>query len=442
MSLTVTQRPEITYEGSPSRWNAVRNPVLYKMTRRDFSYNQSNNNGGFMQMQFTGVDIASSFAVGNSVYATTRGFSTVTASTFSGGNTLVTLAATYTTASSGHVNNLTTRPMYRVEVEVYNIGDVLLNDSPFHYSPSADGFLVIDISQILKAHLYPDFDAPIGSTELFDEANMYIGFYIKYREVWTGSAESQTDDVANQFYATLSGRQIPSLNGGNLAEYAIPPVSFLTKLDELVMWRGYPSLLSVIVNEDVASNVYLGTDDDSTSSSMNSGKQIAFDLNQIITDQTVEEVTAAVYEDTSGADAVSDEITVKLRDACENPIMLMGRNSLGGLMQWMFDVNQEMSYENENGVKVKRLRMFAEDLTVNQWEALNDFVTYGEVYKNNIPELTYETIKTSSRVGNQVYILSSDGTKIGVIVLPRVNVTQTKQVKHEFQIEIEYPEIL
>lgn len=441
MSLTVTQRPSITFESQTSRWNCVRNPILYKMTRRDYTYNQANDNGGFMQLQFTGVDIASSFSVDDSVYTSTANWGTVTASIFSGGNTLVTLDIVYTTSSTGYVNNLTTRVMYRVEVEVYDISNTLLNESPFRYTPDSRGNLVINIASILKAELYPDFTAPLGSTEIFDEDNIYIGFYIKYREVWIDSAESQTDDVANQFFATLSARQIPAANGGNLAEYAIPQVSFLTKLDTFVMWSGYPAVLSVIINEDVGSNIYLATDQDQTASSLSSGKQLAFDLNQIITDQTVDEEFAQVFEETSGADPISDELPIEIRDACENPVLLQGRNSLGGVISWLFEENQEYTFSHSDGIKAKRMRLSTDDLTLNQWEALQDFFTLGEVYRNNITELTYETIKTATRMDNQVYVVGADGSKIGVIVVPRQPLTETKQVKHTFEIEIEFPEI-
>lgn len=442
MSLTVTQRPLISYGGDYSTWNAVRNPLVYRMQRRDYTYNQVNNSGGVAQLQFTGVNITSSFVVGNSVYTSTNSFATVTASIFSGGNTLVTLSVAYTAATGGYVNNLSTRTLYMVEVEVYNLANELLNEDPFSYTPDSQGNLLIDVSPILKASLIDDIDFLLtGTTEVFDDTNVYTGFYIKYREVWTGSAEAQTDDVANQFYATLSALQIPSAYGGNLALYAFPVVKYLTKFTSPVMWRGYPFLLSAIINEDISSDVYIASADDNSVPDDYSGKQIAFDLNQIIADQTVDEVEMTIHEDTSGEDPVSEQITVELRDACEEPIMLVGRNSLGGILQWLFDINQEYTHDYGDGVKAKRMKLFADDLTINQWEGLQDFFGLGEVYRNNIIEFTSSTNKTSTRIGQQVYAVDSTGNKIGVIVIPRAPVTETKQVRHSFEIEIEYPEI-
>ena len=437
MSLTVTQRPYIT----GSTWNAARNPVIYKMTRRDYTYNQINNNGGFVQLQFTGINIASSFTIGDSLYTTTDGTGTVTASAFSGGNTLVTLNLPYAAAAGGYANNFTTRPLYRVEVFVYNLSNELLNQDAFSYSPNSLGSLIIDISAILKGNLIDDIDADLtGSTEVFDDTNVYTGFYIKYREVWTGSAEAQTNDVANQFYTTLSALQIPSATGGNLLEYVETPSQFLTKFDSPVMWLGYPFLLSAIINEDIGANIYIASDDDQSTPADMTGKQIAFDLNQIITDQTVKEVDMTIYADTSADYAVSEEITIQLRDACENPVMLMGRNELGGILQWLFDTNQVYTFQYNDGFKAKRMKLFTDDLTLNEWEALEEFFGTGQVYRNNIVEFTSATNKTATRIGQQVYVVDAEGNKIGVIVQPREGTTETKQVRHRFEIEIEYPE--
>jgi len=119
---------------------------------------------------------------------------------------------------------------------------------------------------------------------------------------------------------------------------------------------------------------------------------------------------------------------------------LIGRNTLGGCLSWLFDISQDYTFEYADGRKAKRLVLFAEDLTLNEWEALQDFITLGEVYRENIVELTSSTLKTKSRIGSQVYAVDQDGNKVGVIVIPINNQTKTRQVKHKFQIEIEYPE--
>lgn len=447
MSLTVTQRPSILYNSEVSRWNALRTPVLYKMQRKDFTFNQVNNSGGFVQLQFNAIDLTTSFDVGSLVHIKSDNnvydiFGTVTARAFST-NTTVTIDQSYISAApGGFVNNFTLRFGYKVEVNVYNLDNELINEEPFWFPASTRGLVSIDVATIIKNSLTADIPSDLtGSEEVFEDTD-YTGFYIKYRELWSDSAESQIDDVANQFYGVLAALQIPSLYGGNLAVYAVPDVLFLTRFDAPVMWRGYPFLLSAIVNEEVASDVVLSTDDDDSAAEDLSGKLVHFDLNQIISDQDIDAVDVAIYEETSPGNPISEVKTIEMREACDNPVMLMARNSLGGVVQWLFDTNQDLSYEDDNSIKSKHLVLFTDNLTINQWEALQDFITLGEVYRNNITEFTSETIKTSTRMDQQVYVVYPDGTKVGVIVLPGRNKTQTRQVKHSFEIEIEFPEVL
>lgn len=582
MSLTVSQRPSTTVGSETSKWNAVGNPILYKMQRKDFTFNQVNNSGGNIQLQFNAVNVAASFAVGDTIYIKSDNdeydlFATVTASAFST-NTLVTVNSAYTsTAPGGFTNNDDLRPGYRVETELYRSSDnTLISETILENSPNRYGQVTINVSTILRNYLSPDNDANLtGTTKVFNNTNAYVGFYIKYREVWLESAESQTNDSSNQFFAVLGARQIPAAYGGNMGEYAVIPdadeilndtsfntnwtnqgglndawdleatkmsvgldvagsqrvrrsltfeaghsysinvvgeltgggaqmdlsafiggsqqvviftdrddagafditidfvadfdssffefyaecfdadtveihdviisevgtVKFLTRLERPVMWAGYPFLVGIIVNEDVSSNVYLTAGEDSTTPSDHSGKLIEFDLNQIVTDQTVDSFDITLFEDGSIDDPqVSEVLEVEVRTACDNPVMLLGRNSLGGPLQWLFDVSQEYTFDYGNGKKNKRLVLTAQNLTINQWEALQDFITLGEVYRNNIVELTSSTIKTHTRVGQQVYTIDEDGNKIGVIVIPTRNATKTRQLKHQFEIEIEFPE--
>lgn len=444
MSLSISTRPSITFEAQPARWNAVRNPIIYRLIRKDYIVNQVNFDATKAQLQINGVDVSAQFGVGDMVYfeSTVPGYGVTKAvltSVFSGGNTLVTIDQGYLHPVGGWVNTIETKLLYGAEIEVYDDDNNLLNTYPFKYSATSDGRIVADISAVLRANLIADFDGDLtGTTDTFDDTNVYKKFYIKYQAVWLGGGESQQDDVANQFFAVLAAMQIPAPNGGNMAIYSVPFIEFLTKMDTLVMWRGYPTLLGAIISEDVAEEIYISDTVYSSDHANYSGKVVSFDLNVVITDQTMSETEMAVY--LLSFPAISEQITVELRDACENAVMLLGRNSLGGPLQWLFDENQEYTFDYGNGVKAKRMRLFADDLNLNQWESLQDFFTLGEVYKNNITELTSSVIKTATRTDNQVYVVDANGNKIGVIVIPRQPSTETRQVKHVFEIEIEFPE--
>ena len=229
MSLTVTQRPYQTINSELSKWNAVGNPILYKMQRKDFTFASVTDSGGFVRLVLDSSfgDSSASFVVNDIVYFTTDAgvydtTGTVTASSYSAPNTLVTLSTAYISSSTGFVNNDDLRPLYRVEVDVYNPSGTLLNESPFSYNPNSKGLLYVDISPILRNNLSPDNDSDLtASTEVYEDANTFTGFYIKYTEFWTGSGQSVVSDSTNQFYAILGSMQIPSTYGGNIYEYLI-----------------------------------------------------------------------------------------------------------------------------------------------------------------------------------------------------------------------------
>jgi hypothetical protein len=227
--------------------------------------------------------------------------------------------------------------------------------------------------------------------------------------------------------------QIPSAYGGNMFEYVLDEdeteKKILTKLTRLKAWEGWPFISSFIINTTTDNIEVLG----STPAPLSAGI-----YSVVKTDHTDD--FDLLVENTTGAVDASETIPVTLEEVCRNPIMLIGRNSLGGVLQWLFDYSQEYTFDYGNGIKAKRLVLTADGLSLNEWEALQDFITLGQVYKNNIVEFTSLTNKTSTRVGQQVYVLNSDGSKTGVIMIPTRNSTETKNIKHFFEIEIEYPQ--
>lgn len=227
MSLTVTQRPYQTINGELSKWNAVGNPVLYKMQRKDFTFASVTNSGGFVRLVLDSTfgDVSASFDIGDSVYFQTDAgiyavYGTVSASSYSAPNTLVTLSTTYISSSTGFVNSDSLRPSYRVNVDVYSSSNVKLTDSPFTYTPNRAGALNIDVSAVLRNQMRADNDVSLSADSGID-LNVFLGFYIKYTEVWTGSAESEVSDSTNIFFTILGAMQIPSTYGSNLYEYLI-----------------------------------------------------------------------------------------------------------------------------------------------------------------------------------------------------------------------------
>lgn len=228
---------------------------------------------------------------------------------------------------------------------------------------------------------------------------------------------------------------------------------WLTKLTRPKIWGEYPFLLSVCVGdaEEELICVVSGygpdgvlADSVSTVGVVATNTVIDFNIRDIwsngvgsLPDPNISYLT--VYIKDSFDEVKTDVITIDSVEACKNPIMLMGRNSLGGVMQWLFDYSQDYEPSFDDDVKAKRLIMYDNTLTQNQFYALQDFITLGSVYRNPIVEFTSTTNKTTTRNGQQVYVVGTDNSKIGVVVIVTKNKTQTKAINNSFEIEIEYP---
>lgn len=461
MSITVVRRPIVSSGGNEFKFNSVGLPTIYELSRRDFTFNQVNNNGGFAQLQFNSTNVSASFSVGDIVYVKSTNnsnyalASVVSASAFSGGNTLVTLQASYVASSQGYVNNDTLRSGYYVQVRFYDTNDDLLTDAILEISPDAQGTMVIDISEFVKSFLSPDFENIAPAFAITEDTLAAKEMYIGYREVWFGSQENETADDSNTIVAVLGAQQLPLSNGSNYGVSAQRFVSvqesgtsvsarFLTEKTRLKVWRSWPFTLSILLNNSSGDGVDItvtGNDSLNTQTSPSVGDETnrlyRFNIGGITWSSFVNDKSLLI--EAIGPD-IQISINADLIDACDEAIMLCFRNHLGGDSWFMFDGSQDISYTDDNGSKVKRLLLTAENITEEDWEELNDLITYGAEVKENIVEILSTTNKTKRRVNQQVYKVDQDGTKTGVIIIPRQTGTISRQVKHRFEVEVEFPE--
>jgi len=222
---------------------------------------------------------------------------------------------------------------------------------------------------------------------------------------------------------------------------------WLTKFTRPKLWDGYSFLLTVCVGDATEEMTCVVSGYDAAGvliSTVNSDPVTAtnqvIDFNIPVIYGSVTPVTYfTAYVKDSFDEVKTDVITIDVVSPCANAVMLMARNSLGGVLQWLFDFSQEISFSTDNEEKAKRLFMSEQNINQNQWLALQDFITLGTVYRNNIVEFLSTTNKTTSRTGQQIYVLSTSNTKIGVIAQPVNNTTLTRYKKNLFEIEIEYP---
>jgi len=465
MSLTVTQRPSTTISGNTSRWNAVKNPIVYRMTRKDFNITAVADSGGALQItvnaNLTTLTAAqgSPVLVGAKIWVVTdngiyNGLYTVVSVT-NVANSVVTFGAgTFVSAATTGFINLSQRTGYYVSLGLYNAADVLLHT--LRYSPDRQGLLLMDVSGILINLISPDNVADyVAGFILNNETTAYLQFYIRHLEVWTLSAESVVNDTSNRFFADYGARQIGELYGGNLAEYvayenATPLANFLTRFTRPVIFRDFPFSLSILISDNVSTNSNFRVEyfdaagitisNNVVTKAANAGRLLRFSPKDALA-IPANAVTAQIRYEKTGIVVLSQTITCAIADPCSNPILLYWRNSLGGDAFWLFDYNQQYSYRYNNGRKAKRYVLFAQNLTDNEYDSISELSTLGEVYEPSITELTTAINKSQERVGAQVYMMDATGKKIGVIVIPTEFSTMTKLSRNKLQIVIELPEI-
>lgn len=460
MPITVIRRPIVSSGGNDFRFNSVGIPTIYELERRDFSWDQINDNGGDTQIQFTGVNLTSSFAIGDSVYLHSLAntlydvYTTVSAVSFSAGNTLVTTGFAYAgAAATGFVNNDTENAGYYAEVRFYDTADDLLTEAILEVAPDSLGRMIVDISDFSKSFLSPDFEDVAPTFTITDEVLASKEIYIGYREVWIGSQELETADDANPIFVVLGAQQLPLSNGSN---YGITTSRYINVSDAIVakflrtasvvnVWRGWPFTISFLVQDVDPGDEYI-IRIDSTTLQESTGVVVTDNMYRAniggLTWASLVNNTSfpIAIISTALGDPITETKTLTILDPCANPVMLLFRNSLGGDCWQMFDFSQEYSYIDENGTKVKRMLLNTQFLTADQWDELNDLITYGAELKENIVEVLSTTNKTKSRAYQQVYKVDQDGTLTGVVVIPTLNATNTRKRKHTFEVEIEFPE--
>lgn len=481
-AIELIKRPSETIDGETSKWNAVANPVTYKFQRKDIAFDALDNYalGDPIKLKITGVTIAAAVnaALNAGDPVTDGGTNPVFYVHFndpsylsgfyagptdapafdSGGDTFIDLVyvggsdVPGTGASSGGYINSTGLGNFGIEIQLYD-GDTegVLTTETFIQTASPSGEILFNAAPVLKSFLLADNNMDLedddwaGTPYEIDEQSKH--FYIHYRMVYDGSAESYTDDVSNKFFVILAGLNIPSAYGSNLAEYVTfqdgtPKAKWLTKLAKPVMWKGWPFSVEVIVGDLTPGFLFEvkkdGANAEATDPADINNKLVQLSMNGLadITDDTEElEVKGYRY-----ATQVTEELLVEVRHACSNPVMLLGRNAKGGPLYWLFGFRQVYSYTTGEGKKVKEMVLVADNLSQEQFEALQDFIRTGAFYNDYIGEFTADTIKTKSQEGNQVYVLSQDGAKIGVTVVPAETTTNTRKVQNYFELTIQFPE--
>lgn len=165
-----------------------------------------------------------------------------------------------------------------------------------------------------------------------------------------------------------------------------------------------------------------------------------------ITIQLTDVSNAIPYVQSGGTDMAS-AVYMESNPISQNLINLVWRNSKGGFSNWIFYFNQEFSYNYANK-KNKRFTLFADRITDDQFDALEEVNTIGEIFEVPYDEFSNIVRTLHKREGANVYMnyctgLSDAGDWLyGVVVIPTQNRIQTRRLRNAMQLTIEMPEVI
>jgi hypothetical protein len=469
------------------------NPNVYRFQRADFTTASSGYGAGTYTFTVAGNVTASfpflkRFRAQKWSIGYNTGLLTVATSGFSAGVTTITANIVFPLLNPGgavpsgivylniaplseQIAGNTGISLYYLSADVYDAATGLLM-ATVQGAPDATGGIAIDVAPALRSYLSPenlyDYTTPLGSQL---DAGIFKRFYIKYTELWTGSANGATDDSATVLVAVLGARQIGNIYGATLAEYCCFQGAYgtgpvhgkpLTLLTRPKLWTGQPFTLSyaidpaaTAVNVSMTYRDIIGTNIGSASYAIVAAVNqciIRVDPQQawFIANGTVMPTTIATIQIQidSGGSSNNAIIQVDVIDSTylQNLVTLYWRNSLGGDSYWTFNYLQDQSYKYNGTNKNRRINLFARGLSQTEWDAIQECTTLGEVFQSPLIEM-YPTggafptqNKIQQRVGQQCYLVSSTSAKVGVIVVPTEQTTQTDKYDNSIKILVELPE--
>lgn len=272
MSLALTISPTVEFSSAPdpvasSPYNAVHNPILWQLQRKDFLITSIVVTAGVAHLTMTTVSGDIVFP-GDLIYVSNSditGVFVVTSYVVGvGGFIEFTTTVANGTYPGGFVNLNTTRKSFRAEVQIG-----MMDTGSFvplvtaSWVPNATGLVNVDVSEYLKPRLplTNAYDYITGFN--VKDLNLSKRYAIKYRQVWTGHTAESLSAATATSYITNSAKQIGDLWGGNMAEFVpsnlnVPTTKkakFLSGFLTPHFWTLFPFDLSVIYSDVLSGDV-------------------------------------------------------------------------------------------------------------------------------------------------------------------------------------------
>lgn len=285
--------------------------------------------------------------------------------------------------------------------------------------------------------------------------------------------------------AAVYSSEVVNWKANNLFEYQIVghsdgiPAKFLTPFQEITYWRGWPLTVNVLTmfwadqgvengyelmdNFDLAVRACLkcyyqdGTDStlietvipyDGGAQTIEQMVQLKFVINNIfdIPENAIRmEFWLQSITDLGGGSFAYDDLTehkvIKVAETCDNAVMLMWRNNLGGESWWQFSNNQEVDTDypaKERRVETMRLFAYVNKNERDAITEMNSVAPYFQPYNKTLED----TKATDTQMHQKVYIVESDGvTKQEVINVITKSAIETKHTMHAIEVNIQLPEV-
>lgn len=344
---------------------------------------------------------------------------------------------------SGYINLLITRSDYSILLDPISVdtGESLLS-RPEVYKPQQNGDLFLNISSLI---------AVVFQNEIS------INYQLRYQEYYNGIIQTSITD--EPVFALVGRKQLLDVGGSNMWEFLsneATPCKPMTKFKNPVTWLGWQTKTYYILDSNLVIrtgaltfSVVKYAVDVNKNEITNIASGHSLDLPAIINDiinEAIKVIPNAKYVEVvalkNGGAPLTQSVYYEIRKPCASPVMLEWVNGNGVLEQWLFEVNQDVSYIANEGTiyespivdtldvvsdtlkripdgEVQYMTLTAEQLTADQILALKD-------------------IKQSIKVW--VWLDNTGDKKIGVIVSETFNTNySTKQRNGNFVVTIEFP---
>lgn len=453
MAIVINARPN-----TPTLWNAVNNPIIWDAQRKDFPTAVIFNSGARIQVNIAGdhtaeinIDDTIYLKSDNGVYNLNV---TVFSRVYSAPNTEIVFNEAYISTTTNGFINLFNRINYKLNVEVWNVLTAV-KIGGLAYSPNNVGRMYVDVSPILQPVLGPEtlsttFTAPPQDAS----AECSVQFNIKYYETWIGGGGSVINDGVD-VKALFASRQVPSDTGGQMQNltnkgYVVVGAGlpkFLTIGNRLRAWRGYPfsvCILSQFNDADVQIHI-TGYNNAGTQITqyISAGASFGTKLHRFAPLTLLPTLVGVHYilmyvRKSTGPLTISETLRIDLKDPDCTAVYLYWKNSLGGDTYFLFETNQERQFFS-NKYRAKRENVFAESLTLDQWASLSELVPVTPVYDVPLIKFDSSTFRTHTNINKAVYKVETDGSFIGVVVLPSSNRVNSRAFTANMEFQIEYP---